>query len=111
MYIRPGNLLRLYIVERPESTRTPEGRAATKFKPIGMLSGVLASASPKEVEAWRQRQHVVSNTIVQAGSPKAKEGDRLIYKERTFYVQGVDHIAEMGLYTIYYLEERQDRNG
>ena len=41
-------------------------------------------------------------------SPKAVETDQLTCGNRKFYVQGVDEPGQLGLYTIYYVEERAD---
>lgn len=49
-----------------------------------------------------------SHTIVDRGHPKAAETDQLTCGNRKFYVQGVDEPGQLGLYTIYYVEERAD---
>ena len=54
------------------------------------------------------RQHPITHTIVDRGHPKAVETDQLTCGNRKFYVQGVDEPGQLGLYTIYYVEERAD---
>ena len=51
---------------------------------------------------------MVTHTIVQAGSPKAKRTDKLILGERVFYIVDIDDTGMLGISTIYYAEERQD---
>ncbi len=55
-----------------------------------------------------QKDHVVTHTIVQAGSPKAKRTDRLVLENRVFYIVDIDDAGTCGISTIYYAEERKD---
>ncbi len=73
-----------------------------------ILKGCLAEASDEDRTNHNQKDHVVTHTIVQAGSPKAKRTDKLILGERVFYIVDIDDTGMLGISTIYYAEERQD---
>lgn len=74
-----------------------------------LFRAILAEAKPHEKERWLQMQHPISHTIVARGAPKAKTSDLLTCGKRKFFVQGFDNCGELGLYTIYYCEERLDQ--
>lgn len=106
MYLSPGNLPKSFIVERKQALPDARGRVKAQYEADGSISAVLAAATPKEQEQWRQMQHPISHTIVQKGTPKVVPEDRFIFGSRYFYVQGVDDPGSLGLWTIYYVEER-----
>lgn len=110
MYLRPGNLLRDFVVEKQVESASDVGRLQRYFLPTGkMLTGVLSEASQDERFMWKQRQHPISHKIVQNGSKQIADiGDRLSLGTRIFYVQGRDDISALGISTIYYVEERID---
>ena len=109
MYLRPGNLYKDFTVEKKDRTVSSRGRAKSGYSDDGgTIRGILAEAKPQEKERWRQLQHPISHTIVQRGKPKAVPEDRLIFGDRIFFVQGVDEPGALGLWTIYYVEERFD---
>ena len=99
MYLRPGNLFKDFIVERNTQTVTSTGRVA---------KGCLAEATDEDRTNHSQKDHIVTHTIVQSGSPKAKRSDKLILGNRTFYVVDIDDTGSLGISTIYYAEERRD---
>lgn len=113
MYLRPGNLLKDFTVEKATTNNTQRGRKTTAYDTAGdiRLLAVLAEAKPEEVERFRQQSHPITHTITQRGRPKAKAGDRLVHGGRYFYIQGVDDVGELGITTIYYAEERSDLDG
>ena len=110
MYVRPGNLFKDFIVEENKQVVTGTGRVANSHSGDGtkILKGCLAEASDEERTNHSQKDHVVTHTIVQAGSPKAKRTDKLILGERVFYIVDIDDTGMLGISTIYYAEERQD---
>jgi hypothetical protein len=112
MYLRPGNLYKDFTIEKKGTTINSRGRAQRKFnsEPAEQIRAVLAEAKPQEKERWRQLQHPISHTIVQKGAPKASTEDRLVFGERIFFIQGIDEPGALGLWTIYYVEERFDGN-
>lgn len=110
MYLRPGNLLRDFVVERQTIDTSDMGRPQRYFLPTGnILTGVLAEASQDERFMWKQRQHPITHKIVQNGSRQVADiGDRLSLGTRIFYVRGRDDISALGISTIFYVEERTD---
>ena len=100
-------------MENTPTVLTTRGRPAggyDKDRAVHFLA-VLAEAKPTEIERFRQLNHPITHTITQQGRPRAKPKDRLIHGGRIFYVQGVDEPGELGLWTIYYAEERIDVDG
>lgn len=110
MYVRPGNLFKNFVIETNQQVVTSTGRVASEIYGDGskMLKGCLADASDEERTNHSQKDHIVTHTIVQAGSPKAKKGDRLILEDRVFYIVEANDAGLLGISTIYYAEERRD---
>jgi hypothetical protein len=110
MFLKPTELWREFVIERKSDDTNSRGRevnAWAKDDPVQIVTGILASMSPEEVEKFKQMQHPVSHQIAQQGSPKAKPGDRLVSSDdRTFYIEKVNNPAELGIWTVYYCEER-----
>ncbi|MCM1104903.1 MAG: hypothetical protein NC409_12455 [Clostridium sp.] len=110
MYLRPANLFKYFIIEHNEQIITDTGRVANKYTGDGTqtLRGCLAEASADDRENHSRNDHIITHTIVQDGSPKAKESDKLILGERVFYIVDIDDAGGLGISTIYYAEERRD---
>lgn len=110
MYLRPGNLFKEFIVESNKQVVTSTGRVANSHTGDGTktLKGCLAEAAEDERTNHSQKEHIVTHTIVQAGSPKAKRTDKLILGNRAFYIVDIDDAGTLGISTIYYAEERRD---
>lgn len=110
MYVRPGNLFKDFIIESNKQVVTSTGRVANNHTGDGAktLKGCLAEASDEDRTNHSQKDHVVTHTIVQAGSPKAKRSDKLILENRVFYVVDIDEAGSLGISTVYYAEERWD---
>ena len=110
MYLRPGNMFKDFLIETDTETIGAFGRpkAAYGESAHGGLRGCLADATENDRERWKQLQHPITHTIVQAGPPKAKEEDRLVLGERVFIIHAVDDCGSLGVTTIYYAEERKD---
>lgn len=111
MYLRPGSLFHQFVVERKTLKTSDNGRPQAVFLPtFSIVRGALADAKTSEILRWKALQHPVTHTIVQHyGEPVAKPGDRLVHNNRYFYVRGVDNASMLGMFTIYYVEERSDR--
>ena len=109
-YLRPGNLYKDFFVAKCTSGVDGKGRPVKKYDSDHsvVIHAVLAQATPQEKARWEQIQHPLTHTIVARGHPKAAETDQLTCGNRKFYVQGVDEPGQLGLYTIYYVEERAD---
>ena len=110
MYLRPGNLLRDFIVEKMAIDANDMGRSMRYFLPTGkVLTGVLSEASQDERFMWKQRQPPITHKIVQNGSRHVADvGDRLTLGTRVFYIKGLDDISALGISTLFYVEERSD---
>lgn len=110
MYFRPGNLFKDFIIESDSPTVTSTGRVANNYVGDGTntLKGCLADASADDKAKHSTTDHMVTHTIVQNGSPKAKRADRLILGERVFYIVDIDDTGAFGITTLYYAEERVD---
>lgn len=110
MYLRPGNLFKDFIIENNAQVVTSTGRVANKHSGSGTetLKGCLAEATDEQRQNHSQKDHSVTHTIVQPGSPRAKRGDKLVLGSRTFYIVDLDDCGTLGISTIYYAEERND---
>lgn len=110
MYVRPGNMFKEFVIESTTQTVTKTGRVANAHAGDGTktLKGCLAEASDEDRTNHSQKEHIVTHTIVQAGSPKAKRGDRLVLGSHVFYIVDIDDTGALGISTIYYAEERRD---
>lgn len=110
MYVRPGNLFKEFIIESNRQVVTSTGRVANDHIGDGtrILKGCLSEASDEDRENHSKTDHVVTHTIVQAGSPQAKRTDKLVFEDRVFYIIDIDDAGTLGISTIYYAEERRD---
>lgn len=77
---------------------------------------ILSVAKPEEIERFSQIGVKVTHTIIQRGTPVAKEQDVFALakngkKTRWFRVQSVHNKGELDIDTVYYCEERNDLNG
>lgn len=74
------------------------------------LYGVLANATQKEKDQWKQNGHPITHKIIEySAQVKANATDYLLTEDnREFYVQGRKNPGDMNIAMIYYVEERQD---
>lgn len=109
-YLRPGNLSKDFFVGIRTGSVDKKGRSGGSYKADEKrpIRAVFAEATPQEKARWEQIQHPITHTLVERGRPKARAGDMLMSDSRRFYIQGVDEPGQLGLYTIYYVEERMD---
>ena len=109
MYVRPGNLFKEFIIEDDNQVVTGTGRVANNHNGDGTrtLKGCLAEASDEDRTNHSQPDHIVTHTIVQAGSPMAKRGDKLVFEEHVYYIVNIDDAGTLGISTVYYAEERR----
>jgi len=110
MYLRPGNLYKEFTVEQSQTAVLSNGRPVVGYNTDDhiILKGCLAQAAANEVAQYDQIGHRITHTIVQNGRRVAKEDDRLHLGDRTFLVKGIDEAGNLGICTIYYVEERND---
>lgn len=114
-FLRPLQGFRSFTILRRSGGTTKTGRPQTKkFTECGEIIGIISQASQKEQEQWKQNGHPITHTIVQRGfKDRAKVTDVLEIKTpdkgvRRFLVQGVHDPAELGHFTSYKVEERDD---
>lgn len=126
MYARFNGFLRPYQGFKPFTVLhrigavTTTGRPVTgSFEEAGEIIGIISQASQKEIEQWKQNGHPITHTIVQRGTknqakptdvmqlqgPEDEEGNTTC---RRFLVQGVQDPGEIGHFTVYHVEERED---
>lgn len=108
MYNRPEDLWLDFIVEAKTDGPDERGRVHESYncsEPV-YIRAVLCGASPEQQLLYRQISHPVSHVISHEGAPIAKAGDRLVNGNRVFYVQGVDCPGDLGIWTLYYCEEK-----
>lgn len=108
-YVRPGQAWRSFFLEPKREQVDGRGNPVAEYKTDNPqeVRAVLTSASTREKAAYQQAQHPVSHVIAHRGPPIAKAGDRFIYGNRAFYVQGVKNPGEMNTWTLNYCEERE----
>lgn len=113
--LRPGQGFRPFSVLRRTGGTTKTGRPRTQaLTECGELFGIISQASQKEQEQWKQNGHPITHTIVQRGaSSDVIVTDVLELKTpgkaaRRFLVQGIHDPAELGHFTSYKVEERDD---
>lgn len=112
--LRPGQGFKCYTVLRQKSETTSSGRVkAASLSPDGKIYGIKTRASQKEIEQWKQNGHPISHTIIQRGTANcAKAADVLELDDgttkRRFYIQGTRNPGELGHFTVYMVEERED---
>ncbi len=114
-FLRPGQGFRPFTILRKTGGTTKTGRAKTsKLTPCGEILGIISQASQKEQEQWKQNGHPITHTIVQRGTEDRVKATDILeleipgQKPRRFRVQGVHNPAELGHFTSYKVEERDD---
>ena len=113
--LRPGQGFKKFIVKKKTTTLTSSGKPISSgYKEMGTIIGILATASQKEIEQWKQNGHPITHTIVQQGvKNSANATDYLILaesskKDRYFYIQGAVNPGELNHIMRYFVEERKD---
>lgn len=115
-FLRPGQGFQPFIVLRRANTITGSGRPVTgELQPAGKILGIISQASQKEQEQWKQNGHPITHTIVQRGTAERGRADDVLQlikpgadHPRQFLVQGTHDPGELGHFTIYYVQERED---
>ena len=110
--LRPGQGFRLFNVFQKKGGTTATGRPQTAtMEKVGEIYGIISQADQKEIEQWKQNGHPITHTILQRGAiGSAKPTDELELDgtDRRFIVQGVRDPGELGHFTIYKVQERED---
>ncbi len=119
-FLRPGQGFRYFDVLRREGGVSEHGRPSVSgFVPYGKFAGIIMRASHGEVEQWKSRDqfkqegHPITHKIIQSGSELPVKASDILEstengKTRRFIVKGVTEPAELGHFTAYFVEERED---
>ena len=115
VFLRPGQGFKTFTVKKKGKTLTESGKpVAGGYVSVGPITAILATATQKEKEEWKQKGHPISHKIVQQGIKNAAVATNYIVlsekgkKDRYFYVQGATDPAELHHIMRYYVEERKD---
>ena len=113
--LRPGQGFKRFSVTKLGKTVNSKGRVKKgKYEDVGTIIGILATATQKEIEQWKQNGHPITHKVVQRGvNIQAVAGNYLILsnpngKDRYFYIQGRNNPGELNHMMRYFVEERQD---
>lgn len=117
--LRPGRGFRPYTVLRRKGGTTATGRPVTsKLEPDGVILGIISQANQREIEQWKQRGHPITHTVIQRGTKGAAKADDVLelVREhedgtktvRRFLIRGTRDPGEIGHFTVYAVEERED---
>lgn len=113
--LRPGQGFKRFSVSKLGKAVNSKGRVQkAEYEPIGTIIGILATASQKEIEQWKQNGHPITHKVVQRGvNVHAVAGNYLILsepgmKDRYFYIQGRNNPGELNHMVRYFVEERND---
>lgn len=115
MYLRPGNLIKVCDVSRLVET-IDHGYMKSSYQKTGeQVRGVISQSTDSQSERtkhlWDQDKHSLSHTMVVKGKCHLQRGDIICTTEddpKIFLVLAVDDVAEIGLATLVYLEQRPD---
>jgi len=118
--LRPGGAFQYLTVLRRKGGVLTNGRPGLSgFVPSGKIAGLIMRASHGEVEQWKSRDqwgqegHPVTHKIIQKGNSNRLKPSDIIEctkngKTRRFIVKGVHDPAELGHFSVYFAEERED---
>jgi hypothetical protein len=112
-FLFPGQEVRHFTVTRTGTRETPNGRELSDGTAIerGEIQAVLAQASPREIEQWRQLQHPITHKIIEQGVSgfDILPGDAFHLGNRSFVNQSMPYnVGDIDHWTIYYCQERKD---
>lgn len=117
--LRPGQGFKPYTVLRRKGGKTASGRPKTAgLESIGTIYGIISQASQTEQEQWKQKGHPITHTVIQRGTKNAGKADDVLELRETgddgvetvrhFLIQGTRDPGEIGHFTVYKVEERED---
>lgn len=113
MYLRPGNLYKEFRLLTEKTEISDTGTPIKHFVDSGRIfRGILAQVGTDEAQRmkhlWDADQHNLTHTIVSRGKSMCKKGDMLAGDNQLFFVLLVQEVGQLGITTIYYVEERND---
>lgn len=111
VFHRPGQQFKKFNILKAGTHKDAKGRVSNSADPqaAGAFQATLADASQQEKERYDRMNHPITHQIIQEGTSTAVAGDFLSLTEkpdRRFYIQGIDNPGELGLWTIYSVQER-----
>lgn len=113
--IRPGQGFKRFSVMKLGKAVNSKGRVQkAAYEATGTITGILATASQKEIEQWKQKSHPITHKIVQQGIANSAIATNYLVlsepgkKDRYFYVQGTGNPGELNHMMRYFVEERKD---
>lgn len=114
-FLRPGQGFKKFMVKKKGKALTSSGKPIKgEYEDVGTIIGILATASQKEQEQWKQNGHPITHKIVQKGIKNAAIATNYLVlsedgkKDRYFYVQGTGNPGELNHMMRYFVEERRD---
>lgn len=114
-FCRPGEGFKRFVVKKRVKTLTASRKPIYGgYEDAGTIIGILATATQKEQEHWKQNGHPITHKIVQQGVGNAAMATNYLVlsekgkKDRFFYVQGIGNPAELNHMMRYFVEERND---
>ena len=70
-FYRPGQGFKKFMVKKKKKSLTSSGKPIFGgYEDVGPIIGILATATQKEKEHWKQEGHPISHKIVQQGSSR-----------------------------------------
>lgn len=108
-YLRPGQVFLDFLVEHAQSGVDGHGRPVRGYDaehPV-LIRAAIASADAEARERYSRPEHPVTHSIVHLAPPVAEVDDRMVRGDRHYYVNGVEDPGGLGLWAIYYVEERR----
>lgn len=116
-FLRPGEGYKRFSVKKLGKAKNTNGRVQKAgYEAAGTIIGILATASQKEIEKWKQLGHPITHKIVQRGVQNAAVATNYLVlsetgkKDRYFYIQGASNPGELNHLMRYFVEERNDLN-
>lgn len=116
-FLRPGEGYKRFSVKKLGKAKNTKGRVQkAQYEAIGTIIGILATATQKEIEQWKQNGHPITHKIVQRGVQNAAVATNYLVlsetgkKDRYFYIQGASNPGELNHMMRYFVEERNDLN-
>lgn len=108
IFLRPGQQFKIYNIYRKVSLTDKKGRVtfSPDAIPIGQVKGMIALASQKELDRWKQAEHPISHTIVVRGKSVVRPEDILELQGEKYYVQGKMDSGGLGIFEIIYCDKR-----
>lgn len=112
---RPEQFPQPFNVYEVQTQATERGRTQETGRALkAQITCILSRATPDEQIRYNQLSTTVTHRVLQRGTPIAAKGDVLALvkdgqETRTFRIQAVHDKGSMGIHTVYYCEERSDR--